>query len=614
MIKRSLIILFLLSCLSFAQNNNTLMNKFSLAQSFEQAGDFEKASKIYLELYQANSNNNVYFLSLNRVYLQLKNYAASVDLIEREIARKKNDINLYGLLGSTYYMMGNEQKAFEVWDEPFKFLEPNPAYYRTIASYAVERRAFEKAIDLYKKGKEIAKDNIYFSYDLAQLYSITMQFENAAEEYCTVLASQPQQLQTIESRMLSISNKPDALKQFTTVVEKHLDNENLSISRLLAKLYVEGKEYKKAYDLYLSIDEKESGGGQELKTYADFLFSEKQYELSETVYEKIQDKYPDSQIISSVKLGYAKCLEAILMDKYIARVPTWKPYYKLKPYESSEVEKVITAFNEIAGLYEHSEIAYEALLRIGMLRFYLQNNQQEAKEYFNKIVAEAKLSPHAAEAFNELGNIALKNGDLAEAEKNYTQIINLPRVNPDDLNRAKFNLAKIYLYRNNFDETKKLLSDVTKNLKDDNANNALELLLLMNSSKYDSSNLVIFAEAEFLADQNKFDEAGKKYKLIAENKKAFILHSIASFRFAEMQLALDDYQTSIDLFEKIVEEGGKNIYADKALYLLGKIYENGIGDNARAIEMYEKLLAKFPFSIYLDEARNDINNLKDKIS
>ena len=614
MIKRSLIILFLLSCLSFAQNNNTLMNKFSLAQSFEQAGDFEKASKIYLELYQANSNNNVYFLSLNRVYLQLKNYAASVDLIEREIARKKNDINLYGLLGSTYYMMGNEQKAFEVWDEPFKFLEPNPAYYRTIASYAVERRAFEKAIDLYKKGKEIAKDNIYFSYDLAQLYSITMQFENAAEEYCTVLASQPQQLQTIESRMLSISNKPDALKQFTTVVEKHLDNENLSISRLLAKLYVEGKEYKKAYDLYLSIDEKESGGGQELKTYADFLFSEKQYELSETVYEKIQDKYPDSQIISSVKLGYAKCLEAILMDKYIARVPTWKPYYKLKPYESSEVEKVITAFNEIAGLYEHSEIAYEALLRIGMLRFYLQNNQQEAKEYFNKIVDEAKLSPHAAEAFNELGNIALKNGDLAEAEKNYTQIINLPRVNPDDLNRAKFNLAKIYLYRNNFDETKKLLSDVTKNLKDDNANNALELLLLMNSSKYDSSNLVIFAEAEFLADQNKFDEAGKKYKLIAENKKAFILHSIASFRFAEMQLALDDYQTSIDLFEKIVEEGGKNIYADKALYLLGKIYENGIGDNARAIEMYEKLLAKFPFSIYLDEARNDINNLKDKIS
>ena len=81
-----------------------------------------------------------------------------------------------------------------------------------------------------------------------------------------------------------------------------------------------------------------------------------------------------------------------------------------------------------------------------------------------------------------------------------------------------------------------------------------------------------------------------------------------------MLLALDDYQTTIGLFEKIVEEGGKNIYADKALYLLGKVYEFGIRDNAKAIEMYEKLLAKFPSSIYLDDARNGINNLKDKIS
>lgn len=614
MIKRSLITVILFSCVALSQNNNQLMNKFSLAQSFEQAGDFEKAARLYLELYQANSNNNVYFISLNRVYLQLKNYAASVDLIEREIAGKKNDINLYGLLGSTYYMMGNEQKAFEVWDEPFSFLEPNPAYYRTIASYAVERRAFEKAIELYKKGKEIGQDKIYFSYDLAQLYTITMQFENAAEEYCSVLSNQPQQLEAIESRMLSSTNKPDALKQFTSVVQKHLTGDNLSLSRLLAKLYVESKEYKKAYDLYLNIDEKQSGNGQELKTYADFLFSEKQYELSETVYEKILDKYPGSQIIPAVKLGNAKCLEAILMDKYIVQVPTWKPCYVLKPYESGEVEKVIAAFSEIAGLYEHSEIAYEALLRIGMIKFYLQNNRQEAKEYFNRIIEEAKLSNHAAEAFDELGNIALTNGNLAEAEKKYRQIITLPRVSPDDLNKAKYNLAKIYLYRNNFDEAKKLLSDVTKNLKDDNANNALELLLLMNSSKYDSSNLVIFAEAGFLADQYKFDEAGKKYNLIAENQKAFILHSIASFRLAEMKLALDDYTSSIGLFEKIVEEGEKNIYADKALYLLGKIYENGIGDNAKAIEMYEKLLAKFPSSIYLDDARKDINNLKDKIS
>ena len=151
MLKRSLIITGLFSFLSLAQNNNQLMNKFALAQSFEQAGELTKAAKLYAELYEVNPDNNVYFMSLNRVYVQSKNYAASVDLLEHELERRKNDINLYGMLGSTYYMMGNEQKAFEVWDEPFAILGSNPAYYRTIASYAVERRAFEKAIDLYKK-------------------------------------------------------------------------------------------------------------------------------------------------------------------------------------------------------------------------------------------------------------------------------------------------------------------------------------------------------------------------------------------------------------------------------------------------------------------------------
>ena len=614
MLKRSLIITGLFSFLSLAQNNNQLMNKFALAQSFEQAGELTKAAKLYAELYEVNPDNNVYFMSLNRVYVQSKNYAASVDLLEHELERRKNDINLYGMLGSTYYMMGNEQKALEVWDEPFAILGSNPAFYRTIASYAVERRAFEKAIDLYKKGKAVAKDKIFFSYDLGQLYTITMQFENAAEEYCSILSTEPQQLQTIETKMLANANKPDALKQFTSVVEKHLSGDNLSFSHLLAKLYTEGKEYQKAYDIYNNIDEKQSGKGHELKSFADFLLGEGQYDLSEKVYEKILERYPASPIVPSVKLGYAKCLEADLMNNYIKQVPVWKPYFGLKSYDSQEVEKVISAFNEIANLYKNSEIAYEALLRIGMIKFYLQNKQEEAAEYFNKIVDETKMSNNTAEAYNELGNIALINGDLTESEKDFQQITTLPRVKPDDLNKAKFNLAKINLYRNDFDKTKKLLSEVIKNLKDDNANDALELSMLLNSAKYDSSNLVLFADAEFLADQKEFDEAAKKYSLVAGDPKAFILHSIASFRFAEMQLALDDYPQSIELLNKIVDEGDKNIYADKALYLLGQIYQNGMKDNAKAIEMYEKLLAKFPSSIYLDDARSAINKLKGKIS
>ncbi len=98
MILRIFITIVFSVALLFSQNDG-LQNKYALAQSYEHSGDLEKASSIYEELYQRDPQNNLYFESLNRTYVQLKNYAASVNLIEQKIGRKSNDINLYGLLG-----------------------------------------------------------------------------------------------------------------------------------------------------------------------------------------------------------------------------------------------------------------------------------------------------------------------------------------------------------------------------------------------------------------------------------------------------------------------------------------------------------------------------------
>jgi tetratricopeptide (TPR) repeat protein len=589
------------------------MTKLSLAQSYERAGDLVNAAKIYEELHQLEPKNNLYFESLNRVFVSLKNYAASVILIETEISQRPMDINLYGLLGSTYYLQGNEEKAYQVWDKPFTFLEPNPVLYRVIANYAVERRAFEKAIDIYSKGKEIAEDKTIFSYDLALLYSITMQFDKAAEEYCFILILDPVQLETVETKLIASTNNPNAIMPAINVLERYVSEDNLSVMYLLARLYIENKDFEKAYELYLELDKNQSKQGMELYGYADFLYRENEYELSGLVYKKIIELYPNTQLISSAKLGYAKSIEAILMEEYSKELPVWKPYFEIKPFEYGDVEIVIDAFTEVAELYKHTEAAYEALLRIGILKFYLQNKQEEAKEYFNKIISESSLSRSSVDAYTELGKIALINGNLVEAERNFMQIAVLAKVNINQINDAKYSLARIKFYLGEFDQAKEILADVTKDLKDNNANDALEFSLILNAAKFDSSCLMIFAEGEFWADQKKFGEAAEKYVLIANNQQAFILHSVAAIRMAEMKLAQDNYTQAIQLFNNVVEEGEKNIYADKALYLLGKIYQYGMGDNTKAVEIYEMLLANFPASIYLDEARSEIIKLREKV-
>ncbi|MCZ7615520.1 MAG: tetratricopeptide repeat protein [Ignavibacteriaceae bacterium] len=128
----------------------------------------------------------------------------------------------------------------------------------------------------------------------------------------------------------------------------------------------------------------------------------------------------------------------------------------------------------------------------------------------------------------------------------------------------------------------------------------------------DSSNLVTYSQAEFLAEQKKFSEASELYKKLADNKQAFVLHTISSIKYAEMLIAVDNYTEAVVVLEAVSSEGEKNIYADKAVYLLGKINQYGIKNLSKAEEFYQKLLADYPKSIYTEDARTQILTLQNK--
>jgi outer membrane protein assembly factor BamD (BamD/ComL family) len=159
-----------------------------------------------------------------------------------------------------------------------------------------------------------------------------------------------------------------------------------------------------------------------------------------------------------------------------------------------------------------------------------------------------------------------------------------------------------------------ILNPVMDDLKDNSANDAIEFSFLLSTSSKDSVNLALFSAAELLTEQQKFSEAANKYKTIAGNPQAFLLQGISKLREAQMEMALNNYDKSLRLLEEIAGEGDKNIYADKALYLEAKIYQFGMNETNKAVETYQQLLAKFPNSLYLDEARDEIIKLRNKTS
>jgi len=612
MLKKLCVLLFFSAASLFCQFPNDDNNRYLLGERYEQAGVPDKAKEIFEDLYNRNPSNTQYFNALNRVYVSLKMYEASIKLLNRQLAVTPLDINTYGLLGSTYYLAGDENKAFSIWEEGLLKISPNAMNYRLMANYAIERRAFEKAIDFLKRGEKITDNPLFFSYDLANLYSLTMQYKDAAEEYLFIVMKSPDQYQTVQQRILAYVNKVDALKTTIDVFEKIRNNENINVGYILASLYMMNKSYDKAYDVYIEIDAKLKNHGVELLNFAYNLFNEHQFQLASNVFDDIIRKYPSYPIIPGAKLGYAKSLEALL-DIQNDDSNTWKPFSLDVTGDPSKFNKVINAFYDIVKIFPHSEPADEATLRIGNIQSAKLNDIAEAKKTLNSLIAESPNSRFSVKAYEELGDIYLREGNLSKSRKMF-EILTSGNFPDEDINYGRYRLGRILFYEDNFPAAKDILLHVVTTYKDNYSNEAIETSLLLNTMMNDSSNLVIFASAEFLTEQKKFNEARNDYLVLSQNKQAFGLQGIAKLRVAEMDIALDSYDSSIKLLQAIADEKEKNIYSDKALYLIGNIYQFGKKDNPKAIEAYEILLANFPDSIYLDDARELINNLKNKLS
>jgi len=612
MLKQIYLFLILLSLPVFSQQD--IMNKFMLAQNFEQAGEFEKAKQLFEELYQRQPANFQFFDALNRVYVQLKEYDNSITIIEQRLNSNQQDINLYGLLGKTYYLKGDEKKAFETWDEALIRFPDNPTSYRTMANYAIERRAFDKAIEYLNNGKKITDDPRIFSFDLANIYSLTMRYKDAAKEYCSLISSHHNQYQLIESKILSYINKPDALAQTIDALEDYSKGDLVEFDYLYARLLMEKDELDKAFEVYLEIDKKQNNLGADLYNFANFAYMEKEYELAARVFNEVIQRYPNSPVISSAKLGYAKTMEEALNKKSAENDNSWKPFYKSEKINNEEIDKVVSAYNELVDLYPHTEVAGESLLRIGKIYLYKKDDLSSAENYFNRVVKEYSNSRFIFDAYKELAEINVLKDDLTSAEQNLQNIVENGRAREDQKNPARYELAKVNFYNGDFSSAKNYLNKVLNDLKDNIANDAIDLSLLLNTNMNDSSNLLIFAKAEKLITQGKYEEASTLFMEIASNQQGFVLQNRAELREAEIELALGNLDKSISVLLEISSEKERNIYADKALFLLGRIYQYGLKDDTKATEMYESLLAKFPNSLYLDVAREEIIKIRDKVN
>ena len=598
--------------LTKAQNDPFEANQYMLAENYEQAGNHAKAIEIIENLFQKNPNNPNYFNKLYNLYLTTKKYETAIRIIELRLSSNSEDATLYGMLGSVYYLMGEIKSAKEKWEIPIKKTPQNPFIYRMMANYAIERRAFEIAIEYLLNGKSKSNDPTIFTMDLGELFLITMQYESAMKEYCEMLIVNPSMYPVVESKIFSFINKPDVLQNAIKIVSNY-QSKGIVFKNLLARLFTESKQYSKAFELYKEVEKTQSTGGQQLLNYANFLINENEFDIAKKVFEYTYSVSENSSIKSSAKLGQAKSLDALLWNNFNKQNDIWKTFYQPLFLSELQTNNVISAYEEVIKIFKYSDVAVEALYSIGKIKLYINNEVQKAEEVFDEIIKNFPTSRFYAKSLYEIAMIKLFSDNTRDAKNFLKKIETVAAYSDEDKLSSYFLLAKLYAIEGDFNSSSEYIRKITNNVKNDFTNDALEYSLLLNVAKNDSINLIKYTQAEILVLQKKFREAQLLFDQIASNHQSFIFQPFCLIKSAEMDIALSDYNAGISKLEQIYNAKEKNIFSDKALYLKAKICEYALKDFTLAVESYQKILIEFPKSIYLDESRQAIIRLNEEI-
>jgi cellulose synthase operon protein C len=586
-------------------------SRFRLAQALEQAGEFERAAEVYSQVLRTDSLSVPAIDGLQRMWMQLKKYPEVVQLIRRRLARQPSDPGLRATLGSVLYRNGDEQAAEAEWDAAIAVAPAQEITYRIVASVLGENRLLDRAAAVYRKGRLALNNRSLFALELAQVLSAGMDYPNAAREYVAWLRTNPTQLAFLQGRMGSWMAKEAARTSVLAAVKEEVDaREDLPVMQLYGWLAMESKDFDRALSIYRRVDALSSSKGGAICQFADQALRDGAYAIAARAYREAIEVPLPPQRIPAAEFGEARALEelGVASDTLPGPGRSWRPT-EAQSFYSVPIER----YRTLVSRYPGSDIAANALFRIGLIRFRRLDDLTGALESFRQVVtALPGGSTLRFDAALLAGQIQVARGDTAAAWKEFLLVAARPDAAPDQTDEALYRLAELDFFAGRFEQAQARLDGLSANLKADFANDALALgAVLSENVKNDPEALREYAHGLFLARQRKNTEAIAVFNaLIAARPRADIADD-ALLEVAQLQAAAGLSMQAVTSYERLLSEFRTNsIVLDRAQFQLAETYRADLHDSQKAIAAYERLLADFPSSIYADQARKRVRQLR----
>jgi cellulose synthase operon protein C len=547
------------------------------------------------------------------MYVQLKRYDDAIAVINDRIPRQPNEATLYGTLGTVHYRAGREPKAMAAWERAIALAPQNQQSYRLIASLMIENRLLDRAAEVYRRGRVACRDERLFTIELAQLLIASMDYTGATEEFLRWLSQNPAQIAYVESRLAAFTYKDEGRAAATRVVQAHLDEQPaLRLYELLAWLHMEGRDFDRAFEVYRRVDELSNADGVALLGFADRVFREHAYDVAVRAYREAMGRPLPSQRAPQARYGYACAIMEREVSTDSADVPVWAGTGS-RAEARTHLNDAMAAFSSIVADYPQTEYSARSLYQIGLIQLRYSQDLNSAARTFQQVLAEPAARPSVrADVQLRIAELLIARAETTAADAPLRAVLGTSGTTPDQTDEAQLRLAEIAFFNGRIDEALKLLATISTNVKNDFANDALELqLLLQENAGGPPQAIVLYGRAEFLSRQYKNTEAVAMLTDLTHQYPTSPLVDDALLRAGALLTSSARYQEALDVYQRMLSDlHEKSKLLDRVLLRMGEVEQFGLHQPASAIASYEQLLAGYPQSVLTETARKRIRALR----
>ena len=635
-----IIFFILLSTVSAQMNTAVNVNtEISKVNRYERSGQYDKAIEVAESLYLYNPSDRVVISTLNRLYQQLSP-EQMIEKFTQKLKINPNDLNYHRWLGDAYLRSSQKDLAHEHYQFVINKKPGDPQVYISIANSYSSIGMFDEAVATYIISRKTQDDPSMHAIEIANLYMSQMQYNKATEEYLNWLIKQPSQWSFVEQRLMSplkdivSSEKPDSSRIIaiqneimTKVNDYALKHGNMeSVQRVLGDLYLEFGNHEKAFQAYLKVEDiVPQDDGKVLLEFGDRCLKLGYYATAIKAYDQLKKIAPKSfySIQSQFKVA----------QTYV---------------ELNNLDQAIATYQKIAADYPNSEYSQQASVEIGDLELNYLNDPQSALETYRQFLKTNTASNYAPKVNFQMGLARLYLGELdaaadiwcnfADQTGNkmtnktirfiYPNQSNAKMANPDFevsvFTQASYQCAFTTMLKKDFNASNQAWDAYIKaHGGDDLTNDALQwAFFLTEYAQTNPQGLSVYFDAYYLEIQKKPYEALSTYQLLVqlpdsadqENKIPLVDHAL--YQMAEIKRNLPDHPADDAIFDlqQIVDYYPENNLAPLAQFTIADIYAEDLHDAAKAMQEYEIILTKFPNSIYIEEARRQIQLLSAKLN